>query len=74
MATTTDPRDKALRTCMRALKFYANPESYFAIAVWADPPCGGFAKDYSDTGTDLGVRHGKRARKALADVKKILGK
>lgn len=31
-----------------ALAFYANPESYHALVIVGDPPCGGFADDFSD--------------------------
>jgi hypothetical protein len=29
-----------------ALEFYADPDSYAAIAFLFDPPCGGFAEDF----------------------------
>lgn len=32
----------------KALEFYADPENYFAIAFWFDPPCGAFREDFSD--------------------------
>ena len=51
-----------------ALEFYADPETYFGIAFLADPPCGGFAEDFSDDhGDDTlpGPRPGARARRAL---------
>ena len=48
----------------KALEFYADPETYFAIGIFPDPPCGEFATDTSDTG-EFGHRHGKRAREAL---------
>lgn len=53
-----------------ALEFYANPETYFAIALLTDPPCGDFATDESETNTELGIRPGKRAREALKDSKR----
>jgi len=31
-----------------ALKFYADPENYHAVSFTFDPPCGGFAHDFSD--------------------------
>ena len=46
-----------------ALSFYANPGTYIAIGFLPYPPCGDFMNDFSET--DLGVRPGKIARKAL---------
>lgn len=48
-----------------ALGFYANPETYFAIGMFPDPPCGAFMEDFSET-DDLGLKPGKLARAALA--------
>lgn len=48
-----------------ALEFYADPESYFAVMILGDSPCGEIIEDVSDTGEPLGWRHGKRARIAL---------
>lgn len=31
-----------------ALRFYASPETYHAIAFFPDPPCGAFMEDFSD--------------------------
>ncbi len=47
----------------KALEFYANPETYFAIMFLPDKPCGDFVTDFSNT--ELGVKPGKRARKIL---------
>ena len=53
----------------QALMFYADPDSYFAIAVWGDPPCGAFADDFGPHGFPEydadDERPGKRARAAL---------
>ncbi len=46
-----------------ALTFYADPETYFAIAFLADPPCGDFMADFSQT--ELGKKPGARARATL---------
>jgi hypothetical protein len=35
-----------------ALAFYADPDTYSAIAFWFDPPCGAFRDDFSDVGDD----------------------
>jgi hypothetical protein len=52
-----------------ALEFYADPATYHALAIWADPPCGDFVEDFSDDhGDDFYNREmpGKTARAALA--------
>ncbi len=49
-----------------ALRFYGDPESYLAIGFLPDRPCGEFIDDYSETNTEYGVRHGKRARQVLS--------
>jgi hypothetical protein len=61
-------KDEQIEILTKALLFYANPETYFALAVLADPPCGDFARDYSDDHghPELdGDRYGKCAREAL---------
>mgnify|MGYP001614273002 CR=1 FL=1 len=61
-----------------ALRFYAAPETYFAVAFFADPPCGDFMNDFEELSGDLGhpdgtawVKPGKRARTALNRAKEI---
>lgn len=51
-----------------ALRFYANPETYYAIGIFPDPPCGEFIDDFSGVEDHRGVtpRPGMRARQALA--------
>ncbi len=52
-----------------ALEFYATPETYFAIGLFPDKPCGEFMDDISDCeGEEMGQtrKPGKRAREALA--------
>jgi hypothetical protein len=52
-----------------ALAFYADPGSYHAVAFHFDPPCGGFAEDFSeDHGEPFYDRPmpGATARRALA--------
>jgi len=51
----------------KALEFYSDPQTYFAIAFFTDTPCGDFATDESETG-ELGIRPGKRARQTIADT------
>ena len=50
-----------------ALEFYADPETYFALCMMADPPCGDFIRDFSvveGAYTDRPMP-GTRARAAL---------
>lgn len=46
-----------------ALSFYADPGTYFAVGFFPDPPCGEFMDDFTET--ELGMKPGARARKAL---------
>jgi len=49
-----------------ALVFYADPQTYFAIAFIPDRPCGEFEDDFEDcSAVNLGNKPGKRARAAL---------
>lgn len=61
-----------------ALFFYADPDTYFAIGFFPDPPCGGFMEDFSNDfgdqyGVDRDYNHvpGKFARKVLKEVGEI---
>lgn len=51
-----------------ALAFYADPDSYFAIAIMADRPCGEFADDVSKDETYGRHMPGAKARAALANA------
>lgn len=62
--------ERTLKLFIPALAFYANPETYFAIAFLGDPPCGPFVKDFEKT--RLGLKPGKKARAALLKGDKIL--
>lgn len=55
---------------MIALDFYANPETYFAIAVLADPPNGDFMDDFSEEEAPWGSRRfpGKLARETIEEI------
>jgi hypothetical protein len=68
-----DPEVKKLRKerliLVRALLFYADPETYFAIGFFPDPPCGEFMRDFGKT--DYGRKPGERARRTL---EKMFGK
>lgn len=55
--------DKLMGELSAALLFYALPETYFAIAVIPDPPCGAFIEDFSET--SMGPKPGKLAREVL---------
>jgi hypothetical protein len=41
--------EKIIRALTEALIFYANPNTYFAIGFFPDPPCGDFIKDFDKT-------------------------
>lgn len=58
-----------------ALAFYANPETYHAIAFLGDPPCGEFANDCSLEHTADYDRPmpGKMARETLQKVRAEYG-
>ena len=61
----TDPRVQKL---LDALEFYADPATYHALMIWADPPCGEFVEDYSEDHGDAFYDRpmpGKTARAAL---------
>jgi hypothetical protein len=59
-------------TLANALDFYADPDTWFAVAVVGDPPCGEISEDWSTHGSpdyEHGdERPGKKAREALAAV------
>ena len=49
------------------LEFYAEPDTYYAIGFFPDPPCGDFMDDFTnvDSGSVYGMKPGRRAREAL---------
>lgn len=53
---------KHLNTLVEALAFYALPETYHAISILTDPPCGEFAEDFSDNNDYDYPKPGKLAR------------
>jgi hypothetical protein len=55
---------KSYPDILDALHFYADPETYFAISLIPDPPCGDFIEDFSET-PELGMKPGKKAREVL---------
>lgn len=59
--------EKEREILLETLLFYASWETYFAITVMGDPPCGPFIDDFSDVETEYGFntwRPGRRAREA----------
>jgi hypothetical protein len=56
----TDPEIIKL---IRALQFYADPETYYAIGFFPDPPCGDFINDFDDI-----RKPGALARKTLIEL------
>lgn len=59
------------------LAFYADPETYFAVMIVADPPAGEFVNDYSDDHGHPqldGDRYGKKARGSIRKVEEIIDK
>lgn len=47
------------------VEFYAEPLSWFGVALWTDPPCGDIAEDYSYSDVLTREVPGRRARVAL---------
>ncbi len=71
-ATPAEALERA-RAVREALEFYADPETYFAIGFFPNPPNGDFMDDFEELEGELGhpdgstwVKPGKRARAALA--------
>jgi len=62
--------DRALQAAIRALAFYMNPDTYWAIGFLQDGPSGDFMKDFERV--DGAMRPGKRARAAYKKIAKIL--
>ena len=58
---------------VKVLSFYADPETYFAIGFFPDPPCGEFVDDFDEDykHDDMsGPRPGKRAREMMVELGK----
>ena len=58
-----------VRELETVLQFYADPDSYVAIAFFGDRPCGDFIEDFDEVTDDFGFtveRPGKRARASLS--------
>lgn len=68
----TDEVEQYKRLCgmlWQALEFYANPDTYVAISILADPSCGEFIDD--GTEIDGRWRPGKIARDTIAEAIKL---
>jgi hypothetical protein len=66
-----DEKVRIIEVLAEALKFYANPETYFALLVIPDHPAGEFFEDESDDHQHPqlgGPRYGKRARAGLREA------
>lgn len=62
--TINDLTPDEVASLVDALMFYANPETYLAIVIVPDPPCGAFVDDVSEV-DGWGCRPGKLAREVL---------
>lgn len=58
---------KEILKLIKALAFYGDPATYFAVGFLPDPPNGPIMDDFSDT--DLGKKPGKLAREVLEEYK-----
>jgi len=66
------PRKGCDEKLVRALTFYADPETYHACSFYFDPPTGGWDTDFDyNHGNDFYQREmpGKRARAAIQELK-----
>ena len=55
--------DRRIKKLTSALLFYASPDTYFAVGMFPNSPCGPIMKDFGDT--YLGKKPGALARRAL---------
>lgn len=62
-----------LKKVIDTLGFYGDPETYFAIGFFADPPCGGFMEDFRDT-EGMGRKPGNKAELMLGELLTALPK
>ena len=58
-----EPAMPKIAEIIEVIKFYANPENYFAIGFFPDEPCGDFIHDFDKT--EFGEKPGKKAREFL---------
>ena len=64
---------KALGVAVEALRFYANCETYHAVAFMFDRPSGDFAEDFSTSKEYGRAMPGRTARKALSKLERSYG-
>lgn len=57
-----------LNTLIEALAFYSDPETYHAVSVIVDRPCGEFADDFSDNDDYDYPKPGKLARDTFKEL------
>lgn len=69
-ADLIEAQQEEIARLREALAFYADPDSYFAMVIMADPPCGEFSEDFSEdhSGDYDRPMPGKRARAALQEA------
>ena len=70
-----DKYHKIISDLIEGLNFYADPDTYFAIMILSDPPCGEFYYDFSDDHKSNQYDNpmpGKLARKVIQQVEKEL--
>jgi hypothetical protein len=65
---------RRLRACEYALSFYADPETYFAIGVFPDRPCGEFINDFTYCDTMWSPKVWKPGKRARAYFRKFYAK
>lgn len=63
---------KTLIFALEALTHYADPQSYHAILIAGDPPCGWFDSDKDYNKAYKRPIHGKLARQTIKKINKIL--
>ena len=64
---------KKVKILTKALHFYADPNSYFAIGILSDGPCGEFAGDFSTTYDNFGEKTWKPGKLARETIVKVFG-
>jgi len=74
MQSRIEEQAKETNMLEEALLFYADPETYFAIGFFSDPPCGEFMTDFEDLPEFEAWKPGKRAREAARNYLAILDK
>lgn len=75
LEATLERHQRLSGTLHDALKFYADPESYHAIAFMCDRPCGEFADDFGPVTHPhySRIMPGKHARQTLQEAERDFG-